>query len=137
MEVDADGEKLFSGKGLVFVGNISRYAVGLGVLSKADYGDGLLDVCIYKCESKFQLVKHSVKTVLKSHLYSKDVIYTRAENIKISSLEKGNKIKSEIDGDPGPDLPVEITVVPAAVKVLAPVDSKPAGIKARIARVLR
>ena len=52
IKVVCDGEEIFDGQGLVFVGNISRYAIGLQILHYADYGDGLLDVCIYKCASQ-------------------------------------------------------------------------------------
>jgi len=67
MKVVVDGEEVFDGRGLVFVGNISRYAVGLKVLQNADYGDGLLDVCIYKCSSRLHLAKHAAMTVMKRH----------------------------------------------------------------------
>ncbi len=43
MKVSCDGEEIFDGQGLVFVGNISRYAIGLQILHYANYGDGLLD----------------------------------------------------------------------------------------------
>ena len=65
--VAIDGEEIFDGRGLVFVGNISRYAVGLQILHYADFGDGLLDVCVYKCASQLHLAKHSVLTISKHH----------------------------------------------------------------------
>lgn len=134
MKVVVDGEEIFDGRGLVFVGNISRYAVGLQVLHHADYGDGLLDVCIYKCTSQLRLLKHSLMTVLKQHAYSADVIYRQGKSISVSSASAG--IQTEIDGDPGPPLPVQIDVIPQAVKVMVPEGAKPAGIRARIIRAL-
>ena len=109
MRVEVDGEEIFNGQGLVFVGNISRYAIGLGILRYADFGDGLLDVCIYKCRSRAHLVKHSLMTVLKQHPRTGDVIYRHGKNITVSSETAG--IETEVDGDPGPALPVEITVI--------------------------
>ncbi|MHC4639784.1 MAG: diacylglycerol/lipid kinase family protein, partial [Planctomycetota bacterium] len=67
MKVTVDGEQIFEGRCLVFVGNISRYAMGLEILKNADYGDGLLDVCIYKCSSRIRLMKQSVITVFGYH----------------------------------------------------------------------
>jgi YegS/Rv2252/BmrU family lipid kinase len=118
MKVELEGEEIFNGRGLVFVGNISRYAVGLQVLHNADFGDGLLDVCIYKCASRVHLVKHSVMTVLKQHSTGRDVIYRQGKNINVSSQSSG--IETEIDGDPGPDLPIQIKVIPQAVNVMVP-----------------
>jgi YegS/Rv2252/BmrU family lipid kinase len=134
IKVEIEGEEVFDGPGLVFVGNISRYAVGLKILHYADFGDGLLDVCIYKCASRLHLVKHSLATVLKQHAYSSDVIYRQGQSISVSS--NSARIKTEIDGDPGPSLPVQINVIPQAVNVIVPVGAKPAGIRTRIMRAI-
>jgi diacylglycerol kinase (ATP) len=134
MKVEVDGEEVFDGPGLVFVGNISRYSLGLQILHYADYGDGLLDVCIYKCTSRLHLVKHSAMTVLKQHADCRDVIYRQGKSILVSSSFAS--IKTEIDGDPGPELPVQIEVIPQAVRCLVPKGAKPAGIRTRIVRAL-
>jgi len=135
MAVEVDGTEIFNGRGLVFVGNISRYAIGLEILHYADFGDGLLDICIYQCRGRPRLVKHSILTVLKHHANRRDVIYRQGKRITVRSEAKG--IKTEIDGDPGPSLPIQIDVVPAAVRCLVPADAKPAGIRKRIVRALR
>ena len=134
MKVEADGKEIFDGRGLVFVGNISRYAMGLQILHHADFSDGLLDVCIYKCTSRVRLIKHSMMTVLKQHVYGSDVIYRQAGSITVSS--ERTDIRTEIDGDPGPALPIQINVIPQAVKCLVPEGAKPAGIRTRIVRAL-
>jgi diacylglycerol kinase (ATP) len=134
MRVVVDGEEIFDGNGLVFVGNISRYAVGLQILHYADFGDGLLDVCIYKCASRLRLVKHSVMTILKHQSGRGDVIYRQGRKIAVSS--ETADIETEVDGDPGPALPVEIEVIPQAVSVMVPKDARPAGIRTRIMRAI-
>ena len=134
MKVEVDGEEIFDGRGLVFVGNISRYAVGLQILRNADFGDGLLDVCIYKCASRIHLVKHSLMTVLKQHAASRDVIYRQGKNVTVSS--QASDIATEVDGDPGPALPIQIKVIPQAVNVMVPEGAKPAGIRTRIIRAI-
>ncbi len=134
MKVEIDGEENFEGPGLVFVGNISRYAMGLQILHYADFSDGLLDVCIYKCASHIHLLKHSFMTVLKHHADTRDVIYRKGKNILISS--KTASVNTEIDGDPGPALPVQIEVIPQAVNCIVPEGAKPAGIRTRIIRAI-
>jgi diacylglycerol kinase (ATP) len=134
MRVEVDGDIVYDGPSLVFVGNISRYAIGLQILHYADYGDGLLDICIYKCASHAHLVKHSILTIFKLHAIGKDVIYRQGRNISITSST--DKIKTEIDGDPGPPLPVEIKVIPHAVNCVVPENAKPAGIRTRIKRAI-
>jgi len=134
MKVEVDGEEVFEGRSLVFVGNVSRYAVGLQILHHADFGDGLLDVCIYRCASRLHLLKHSLMTVLKLHAYSTDVIYRQGKRITVTS--GADDIETEVDGDPGPDLPVRIEVIPHAVNCVVPEAAKPAGIRTRIIRAL-
>ncbi len=134
LRVEVDGQETFNGRGLVFVGNISRYGLGLQILHHADVGDGLLDVCIYKCAGRLHLLKHSVMTLLKQHAYSSDVVYRQGKSASVSSEMAG--VKTEIDGDPGPPLPVQIKIIPRAVNVMVPQGAKPAGIRTRIVRAL-
>ncbi len=133
IKVELNGEEIFNGQGLVFAGNISRYAIGLQISHYADYGDGLFDVCIYKCKGRLHLLKHALMTVLKKHADCKDVIYKQGTKAKISS---NFSVETELDGDPGPHLPLQITIEPQAVKVVVPKDAKPAGIRTRIIRML-
>jgi diacylglycerol kinase (ATP) len=129
MRVVLDGREIFDGRGLVFVGNISRYAIGLQLLRHADYSDGLLDVCIYKCAGRIHLMKHSVLTILKHHAHCRDVIYRQGKEVTISSQAP---VKVEIDGDPGPTLPIHVAVVPHAVQCLVPAGAKPGGLRRRV-----
>lgn len=135
MKVEVDGNDVFDGPGMVFVGNISRYAIGLQILHYADFSDGLLDICIYKCAGRTHLAKHSVLTLLKHHADRPDVIYRQGRHITVSAAAKD--IKTEVDGDPGPALPIHIAVVPRAVQCLVPPGARPAGIRSRIFRSLR
>ena len=134
VKVVVDGEEVFEGRGLVFVGNISRYALGLQILHHADFGDGLLDVCIYKCASRARLLKHTLLTVFKQHAYSADVIYRQGKEITVSS--EASDLETEIDGDPGPALPINITVIRHAVNVMVPEGARPAGMRTRLVRAL-
>jgi len=134
MKVVLDEQIIFDGPCLVFVGNTSRYALGLQILHYADYGDGLLDVCIYRCRSHIRLLKHSLMTVIKQHAYTRDVIYKQGKKVTVSAAN--HEMKSQLDGDPGPALPVSIRVIPQAVKCLLPKNAKPAGIRTRIIRAI-
>lgn len=134
MRVVVDGQNVFEGRGLVFVGNITRYAIGLEILKNGSISDGLLDVCIMKCHSQAHLLKHAAWTVAKAHLRGSDAIYKQAKEVVIEPLDE--PIYSEIDGDPGPMLPARINVIPQALKVLVPPGAKPAGIRTRLLRML-
>jgi YegS/Rv2252/BmrU family lipid kinase len=133
--VEVEGQEVFNGRGLVFVGNISRYAMGLHLLQKADFGDGLLDLCIFQCESRVRLVKHSAMTLFKRHTECRDVIYRQCRNVVVQA--DASKVVCEVDGDPGPALPCEIGILPHALQVLVPEKGRPVGLRRSLVRAIR
>jgi diacylglycerol kinase (ATP) len=134
MKVTVDDKEFFSDRGLVFVGNISRYAIGLEILHKADYSDGLLDVCVFRCANCWSLLKHAVMTVLKQNHRCKNTLYIQARSVRVESEQEN--IPTELDGDPGPALPMDISIIPQAIQVIVPSGAKPAGIRTRIRRMI-
>jgi YegS/Rv2252/BmrU family lipid kinase len=134
IDVAIDDEPVYRGQGMVYVGNVSRYAGGLKILRHAHYGDGLLDLCIYRCANRLHLVKHVLFTLAKQHARSRDVLYRQGKKITITTPSAN--VPSEVDGDPGPSLPLEIRVVPQALQVLTRQHAKPAGIRTRLLRTM-
>lgn len=134
IKVVVDGKEIFNDRGLVFIGNISRYAIGLSICKNADFGDGLLDVCIFRCRDQANLIAHSLRTVLKRHTKSKNAIYTQGKSIQVTPADK--TVYCQIDGDPGPELPADIKVIPQAIQVLTPPGAKPAGLRTRLKRMI-
>lgn len=116
--VEADGEVVVEDcPALVFVSNIRRYAVGLRICDRADYQDGLLDVCIYRCDHQFPLLAHAWRTAWRRHLARNNVIYRQAKRITVTSAFP---VPYQTDGDPAGRLPAEYAVLPGAVKLLVP-----------------
>lgn len=134
VRVEVDGEEIFHDQGMVIVGNISRYALGLHVLRRADYGDGLLDVCIYRCASRLRLAKHMVMTLIKKHVGRSDVLYRQGRKVNITSTSSQHYV--QVDGDPGPPLPLTLNIIPQALEVIVPPHAKPASIRTRIVRAI-
>jgi YegS/Rv2252/BmrU family lipid kinase len=118
MTVEADGEIIVENeRGLMFVSNISRYAVGLRICDQAKFDDGLLDICFYRCTHQFGLFKHAWHTVMRTHRQDPLVIYRQAKKIRVTS---NTPIPFETDGDPIGNLPAEFSVIPQAVRVILP-----------------
>jgi diacylglycerol kinase (ATP) len=135
LKVIVDGEEIYDGKCMAFVGNISRYAIGLKILRSADFGDGVLDVCVYNCGSRLRLFKHAMMTLFKLHTRRPDVVYRQGKHIEITA-RGGRSVDCEIDGDPGPDVPINIEIIAQAVSVLVPPNAKPAGVRTRLIRMI-
>ena len=116
LRVEADGFT-WNGQGLVFVGNMARYALGLPVVRDAVPDDGLLDLLILPCHSQIGLLGHSLRTLLKMHVGYKGVVYERVHRVAISAEEQ---VPFELDGDAVGFLPLEVSIVPSAIHVLVP-----------------
>jgi YegS/Rv2252/BmrU family lipid kinase len=116
LRVEADGLS-WNGQGLVFVGNMARYALGLPVVRDAIPDDGLLDLLILPCHSQLGLLGHSLRTMLNVHVGYKGVIYERVRRVAISSPQN---VPFELDGDAVGFLPLEVSIVPSAIHVLVP-----------------
>lgn len=57
------------------------------------------------------------KILLGDHLEDKNILYFQSDYMVIECLEK-EKLPSDLDGEPGPSYPIEISVLPEALKVI-------------------
>ncbi len=122
MHIELDGETVFDDRGLAFVGNISRYAMGLKICRDADFSDRMLDMVIYPCHEQSMLVLHSALTLVGLHVGASNVLYRRFRQARIESK---SSLPTQVDGDPGPSAPLEIEVLDEQVKLIVPVRKDP------------
>jgi predicted adenylyl cyclase CyaB len=117
-QVIADGKEVFNGRGIMLVGNISRYATGMRILKDASPCDGLLDVCIMPCTYKHDIIRFLLMTMVQMHSSIGELIYIKCKTMQV--FPRGGSIITQIDGDPGPCMPLDIAIIPSAVRVLVP-----------------
>jgi diacylglycerol kinase family enzyme len=117
MRIIIDGELAFDDYGLAFIGNISRYAVGLRICRDARFDDGLLDLVVFSCRQQTTLLLHAAWTLLRMHPLKGDVMYRQ---IRSARIETDRPVPSQADGDPGPSTPLDISVSPDRIKLLIP-----------------
>jgi diacylglycerol kinase (ATP) len=117
IRVVADGKEIWLGRSMVFIGNLARYALGLKILSRARWNDGLLDVCILPCTGRIQFVTRAIAIAAGRHDTSTHVIYRQCRSLR---LESPSKVAVQLDGDPGGRLPATIEIAPRRIKLLLP-----------------
>lgn len=117
VRVEADGELLCEEPALVFVGNIPRYALGLGICRRARADDGLLDVVIYKCREYFELIRHSVRTLVGAHVNHRRVVYRQ---VRCVDIRADQPVALQVDGDEYGELPVRFCMTGQRVRMLLP-----------------
>ena len=108
-EMEFEGSMYFM---LVFNG---QTAGGFKLAYQSDPSDGLLDVIIFKAISIRELLPLFVKVLRGEHLDSDNVIYFKTDNLEIECHED---IVTDIDGEKGPDFPLNIKCKKGALKVL-------------------
>ncbi len=117
MKIVADGEQIYDDYGLAFVGNISRYAVGLRICRDARIDDGLLDLVVFTCREQTGLLLHATWTLLRRHPLKGNAIYRRFKTLKVTT---DRPVPSQVDGDLGPSTPLDISVTPTKIKIIMP-----------------
>ena len=117
IRVTADGQTVFEGRGLAFVGNIGRYAIGLRILLNAVCDDGRLDLCVFPCRWQGTLAFHALWVVRKKHVGWDGVVYRSCREILVETREK---LALQVDRDPAGFLPARFSVMPRRGIFLVP-----------------
>jgi diacylglycerol kinase family enzyme len=72
---------------------------------------------VFTCREQTHLVLHAAWTLLRMHPLKGDVIYRRLKHIRIETEEPA---PSQMDGDVGPDTPLDISICPEKLKLIIP-----------------
>jgi len=99
----------------VAMGNGRFFGGGMKIAPQAMLADGLLDVTILPDFSKPMLLRSLPKVYSGRHLEIEGVKYTRGKKISLSSPEL---VLLEVDGEMPGQLPVEVEVLPLALRVI-------------------
>lgn len=97
---------------LVFNG---QTAGNLRLATKAEVDDGYLDLIIIKAVQLYEILPLFIKILKGDHLDSKKVVYVKTKKIKIETDEG---IVTDIDGEKGPDFPLDIECIQGGINVL-------------------
>lgn len=104
-----------------FVFNLPRYAAGLAIETEADETDGLLDVCGLTRPSHLQGLRYLAGVLGKRHQGWGDVVRRRSTRVRLTSERP---VPVQLDGDYAGRLPMEIQIIPQAVRLRLPPEMK-------------
>ena len=116
-EVEVDGESLgFTGYS-VAVANSGVFGGGMYLVPGAKLDDGLLDVVLLRDCPRLKYLVNLPRVFRGTHVTSRDLTFMQARTVRFRA---SRPYAAYADGDPIAELPVTITVVPRALKVLVP-----------------
>jgi diacylglycerol kinase (ATP) len=118
--VELDGQRIETRAMLVTVANTTSFGGGMRVSPDADMADGLFDVMIVHELSIPAFLRVFPRVFSGTHVGHPAVETHRAARVRLEA----DGIRSQADGEPFTDLPIDAEVVPGALRVVVPV---PAG----------
>ena len=112
-----DGEReIVTDLTLAAFGNTRSYGGGMLICPAADHHDGLLDITMIRSGSRTRLMRLFPTVFKGTHVDLDEVITDRARTVTVSSPG----INAYADGEYACPLPVEISAVPGALRILLP-----------------
>lgn len=111
-----DGEEVTTELTLAAFGNTRSYGGGMRICPGADPTDGLLDVTMVASASRTRLIRLFPTVFKGTHVDLDEVSTARAKTITVDSPG----INAYADGEHMCPLPVEVSAVPGALKILTP-----------------
>jgi YegS/Rv2252/BmrU family lipid kinase len=115
--ITLDGETVRGRTLLVVVNNIQQYGGLVEVAPRAKLDDGLLDVFVFEGLGFGYVVRHLVRVLSQRYLDDPEIVHRQARRIEIRAEDP---LAVQVDGDPLGQTPVEILVIPRALRILAP-----------------
>lgn len=97
------------------IGKASCYGGYYKVTPRASLTEPLLDLCLFKGESRIDILRYVYGVFTKRHLDFKDVMYGKYNEIEITST---GTVHIQIDGDYFGTLPAHLDVIPDALSLI-------------------
>lgn len=121
--VELDGQKIAEEAAWVLVSQVSSYGGPLVLTAGARPGRGTFEVMIQRGRGRWDLVRlfwTAVMTWLFGGTCSGEGLsFHAARRIRLSSAD-GRPVPLQVDGDPGGQLPADLELVPAAIRIATP-----------------
>jgi diacylglycerol kinase (ATP) len=117
VRVTAEGKTIDADATMVAIGNAPAYGDGLHITPHALFDDGKLDVCFVHALSKGKTLRVFPKIFCGTHIALKEVEYLQTDHLRI---ETDTPMRIHADGEHACYTPVEISVLPKALKVIVP-----------------
>jgi diacylglycerol kinase (ATP) len=117
--VEVDDDRFNQDLLLAAVGNAATYGGGMRICPEADATDGLLDVTVVRAMPRRRVIRFFPSVYTGALARHHEVEMYRATTVRLDA----RGISAYADGELVGPLPVEVTVVPRALRILTPAAS--------------
>ncbi len=120
LEITYDGRLLEENYVFVLIFN-GKGAGGFSKLAKdASIEDGYFDMVAFKNMERYEMPKLFIKSLQGEHLSDENVDYLKISKATINCRNQNKQFITDIDGEVGPDFPLNIEVVTNKIKMYLP-----------------
>lgn len=116
-QITIDGDVVEGRTLLVAVNNIQRYGGLIEVAPQARLDDGLVDVFVFKGLGIAYVLRHVVRVLSRRYLDDPEIVHRQGRRVEVRTEEP---LWVQVDGDPIGTTPVNMEVVPGALRIIAP-----------------
>lgn len=114
-------QNVWEGESLLFLAALTNSVGGFEKLAPdAAVDDGLLHCYIIQDLNIFNTITAGISLLLGNLKKHKDVIYFSAKKVSVHSAEP---IRTNVDGEEGPSLPIQLQIIPRHLQVIVPEES--------------
>jgi YegS/Rv2252/BmrU family lipid kinase len=117
IEMIIDNNNLRERVMMVTIANGPFYGGGMKIAPQADMNDGVLDICIVKEISKWELLRQFPKVFKGTHIFHPKILMSSGRNIKLLSDERRDIFA---DGEYVGSLPAECTIGNQKIQMISP-----------------
>ena len=117
LRIQVDGRRVAERAGFVIIGNVWNYAGMMRVVPRARPDDGLLDICVFRGRTRWDLCRYAAAVPFGIHLAFPDVCYLRGKEVTVEATDD-SEVLVELDGDPGGKLPAHFRILPGEATLL-------------------
>lgn len=121
MTLRFDAEEIEGHVLMLIAGNTRLYAGITQITPEAVVDDGFLDVRAYMGRGRIDLIRFALQTLFRRHRGSGRVVYRRVRELH---MDWEHPLPLQLDGDPYPESPNHVRVVPGSLWVAVPAGLK-------------
>ncbi len=114
--VTVDGKDIYSGPGLVLIGKVPRYALGMKALWRADPADEWIDVAVFPRRRSFLLVWDAIRVLIHPKWRSSNTVYAKGKTLRVTT---DTPMPVQIDGELAGESPVEVELTDRRVRFVS------------------
>lgn len=115
VSLNVDGKAVYNGPGLVLIGKVPRYALGLKALWRADPADDWVDIAVFPRRRAIPLIWDAIRLLVNPRWRSANAYYAKGKTVRLTS---DRPMPMQMDGEYAGEPPLDVRLTGKTVRFL-------------------